>query len=88
MRAVSLHDLLDRQSGASRGTMPSVRDVAQSLTGRFGKAYGREMLPLLGEGGREGDDEVRDLQEIVQRAEEEAVKVNKERGGWGNKPDI
>lgn len=81
--------------------MPSVQDAAGDVARLFGKAYGREIVPLTqedaqrlglgkvveeGEGG-EGD-EVRELRELIRVAEEEAGRINREKGGWRSGPDV
>lgn len=84
MRAVSIHDLLDRQGHSSK---PSVADAARDIRARFGKVYGREMVSLDSPVEAEERSEVEELREIVGRAEEEAGKMNKEKGGWMGMPD-
>lgn len=81
MRAVSVQDLLQRQQKSAK---PSVEDAARDIMGRFSKAYGRETVSL--DQGAEAEGEVADLRELVARAEEEAGRMNKEKGGWRTEP--
>jgi lipoyl(octanoyl) transferase len=74
VRAVSLEDL---QEGKL-----SVRDVARGLLPRFEKTFGRELVGLDGEG------EVGELRELVERAESDAKEENERRGGWRSGPDL
>lgn len=81
MRAVSVQDLLQRQQKSAK---PSVEGAARDIMGRFSKAYGRETVSL--DQGAEAEGEVADLRELVARAEEEAGRMNKEKGGWRTEP--
>lgn len=93
MRAVSVHDLLERQSPPSPAggavSRPSVRAAAEDIRDRFARAYGREVIPLEAAlTGKEDGEEVEQLREMVGRAEQEAERINNEKGGWRSAPDL
>ena len=87
VRAVSLVQLLESQA-SSVGVMPpsepSVRSTAKALIKRFEQAYGRAVEPLHAA----GDDDVLELQQLCEAAEEEAERLNKQSGGWPTAPRI
>lgn len=102
VHAVSLHDLI-RKSGSSAGPigtagtagigsvgLPSVRDVARGLVPRFGKVFGRELVELNPSNQSvEGDSqELEGMWNLVQKAEEDAKRINMESGGWASEPDL
>ena len=82
MRAVSVQDLLQRQQ---KSTRPTVEDAARDIMGRFSQSYGRKMVSL--DEGVEAQGEVGELRDLIARAEEEAGRMNKEKGGWRTEPD-
>ena len=97
--ATSLHDLLERdmiQLGMLPMSLPSVKDVARGLIPRFAKMFNRVFLDLTGdvESGGDGDDgkhgseELRQLRNMVNRAEEEAKRINEASKGWAKEPDL
>lgn len=86
VKAVSLQDLISRSASAN-GVLPTglpgVRDVARGLLPRFEKVFGREVVQL-----KEGQGELGEMWGLVQRAEEDARRLNKEQGGWAVEPDL
>lgn len=83
VRAISIHDMLNRLAITNGNTpnLPSVRQTAQMLIPKFGQVYKREMKDLAD--GGEGE-----LQDLISRTEEDAIKQNKQSGGWPVEPDL
>jgi hypothetical protein len=83
VRATSIHDMLNRLSTTNGSTpkLPSVRETAKMLVPKFGEVYKREMRDLADGGENE-------LQDLISRTEEDAIKQNKGSGGWPTEPDL
>ncbi|WVR09400.1 lipoyl(octanoyl) transferase [Kwoniella sp. DSM 27419] len=94
VRAVSLHQLLDRSAAMTPTSRPkpSVGDTAQALVPKFGEMFSRQIVPLSMEvdGGADapGAEEVRTIARLVHEAEQEAKAQNQQTGGWPEAPDL
>ncbi|WVQ68509.1 lipoyl(octanoyl) transferase [Kwoniella botswanensis] len=84
VKATSLHQLIPP---SSKGGLPSVRNVAESLIPKFGDLFSRGIIPLSQDLQEEGA-EVKQIYELVQKAEEDAKIVNEKQGGWPDEPDL
>ena len=89
VRAVCLHDLIERNaasSGVMPGRLPTVEGAARALLPKFENVFRREFIDLAADGDGEG--EVEELREMVGKAEAEAREVNERAGGWASEPDL
>jgi hypothetical protein len=83
VRATSIHDMLNRLAvtHGTKPTLPSVKQTAEMLVPKFGEVYKREMRDLADGGESE-------LQDLIARTEETAIRQNRESGGWRAEPDL
>jgi len=92
VRATSLHDMIGKRalaSGVLPSYLPTVTDVARGVIPGLERIFGRSMVDLQdGNGDGEVREEVEEFKELCTGVEEEARRVNRERGGWLTEPDL
>ncbi|WWC90463.1 lipoyl(octanoyl) transferase [Kwoniella dendrophila CBS 6074] len=86
VKAISLIQLLKRyQLNNQKGSL-TVEKVAKDLIPKFGELFSRDIIPLSSE--IEDKTEIKQINELVQRAEVEAKAQNQKSNGWPDEPDL